>query len=86
MEFSLYQVDCFQFLITYSNAFGIDVGIQFGTDGQTALSGRVSDEIDDDLMADQWLSTPVHADVAEHTMLNLIPFARAWREVTDRNI
>ena len=83
MKFGLCQVNRFQFIITYSNAFWIDVGIQFGIDGQAALSGRVSDEIDDDLMADQWLSTPVHADVTEHAMLNLIPFARAWREVTD---
>jgi hypothetical protein len=44
------------------------------------------DEIDDDLVADQWLATPVLTDVGEQAMFNLVPFAGARREVTDRDL
>ena len=85
VEWCLGQVDHFQFIIAYTNAFGVDVGVQFGADGQSTLGGSAANEIDDDFMADQWLAPPVHADVAEHAVFDLIPFARAWREVADRN-
>lgn len=85
MERSFCQVDRFQFLITNANAFWIEVGAQLGIDGQPALGRCATNEIEDDFMADQWSAPPVHADVAEHAMFDLIQFARARREVADRN-
>jgi hypothetical protein len=34
-------------------------------------------------MANQRFSPPIHADIAKHSMLNLIPFARPRREMAD---
>ena len=85
MERHLDQVDHFQFIIADTNAFGVEVRIQFGADGQAVLGGGGADEITDDLMADQWLPPPVHADVAEHAVFDLVPFARTRREVADGN-
>ena len=85
MKWCRCQVDRFQFLITNANAFWVEVGVQFGADGQPALGGRAANEIDDDFVADQWPAPPVHADVAEHAMFDLIPLARAGREVADRD-
>ena len=85
MECCLGQVDHFQFIIADTNPFGVDINVQFGADGQATFGGGAADEIDDDFMADQWLPPPVHADVAEHAVFDLVPFAGAWGEVADGN-
>ena len=46
------QIDHFQFIIADTNAFGVEVCIQFGADGQPILGRGASDEVDDDFMAD----------------------------------
>src|SRR6202008_5161303 len=53
---------------------------------QPLARGRAGDQVDDYLMADQRLPAPVLRNVAEHPMLNFVPLARAWREVTDRDL
>ena len=85
MKRGLDQIDHFQLIVADTNAFWVEVRIQFGADGQAIFGGGAADEIDDNFMADQRLPPPVHADVAEHAVLDLVPFARTRREVADRN-
>jgi len=42
----------------------------------------VGDEIDDDLVADQWLAAPVLCDVAEHAVFDLIRIISAGQTVS----
>lgn len=74
-----------EFLIGYLDAFGIDVGIEFGFDFQAGAGGGASDQIDDHFVVIQRLAPPVHTDMTEHAMLDLIPFAGSWREMADRD-
>lgn len=52
-------------LIGNLNPRGIDVGVEFAFHGQTGRRRGGSNEIDDDLVADQWLATPVLTDERE---------------------
>ena len=49
---------------------------------ETAVVGRVADQIDDGLVRAERPATPIHR---EESVLDLIPFARPWREVADVN-
>jgi hypothetical protein len=57
--------------------------IELRLDAQTFRGRRVTDQIDDDLAADQRPTTPILGDVAKHPMFDLIPLAGAWREMAD---
>ena len=50
-------------------------------DAQPRGRAGTANEADDHLAAQQGLSTPVRGDVAKHTMLDLVPFARARRQM-----
>ena len=64
---------------------GVAVGVGFGMHGQSRPGGSGADEVDDDLMAGQGSSPPVHRDVGEQAVLYPVPFAGAGREVEDRD-
>ena len=49
---------------------------------QSCRGRRVGDEIDDDLVADQWLAAPALCDVAEHAVLDLIRIISAGQTVS----
>src|SRR5690606_28569894 len=51
--------------------------IELCVDLEPGSSGCSADELDDDLMGEQWLAAPVHRDEAEHPLLDLVPLARA---------
>ena len=53
-------------------------------DLQALCRGGAGDEFDDDVVADQRSASPVLGDMAEETMLNLVPFAGARRQMADR--
>ena len=63
----------------------VEAFVQFGADGQSALGGGGADQVHHHLVADQRLAAPVLGDVAEHAMLDLVPFAGAGREVAHRD-
>jgi len=42
-------------------------------------------QLDDHLVTDQWATTPVHRDEREQAVLDLVPLARARREVAHTN-
>jgi hypothetical protein len=64
-------------------ARGIAATIKSGAHDETALVGRVADEVDDGLVVPQRASAPVDRDEREQTVLDLVPLAGAGREVTD---
>src|SRR5258706_6145582 len=51
-------------------------------DSKTGRRARVPDQLDDSLPGPKRLASPVLRDVAEESMLYLVPLARAWWEVT----
>src|SRR5882672_9124866 len=57
--------------------------IKSGVNNETRARRRISDETYDDLEGAQWFATPVDRDEREHAMLDLVPLARARREVAD---
>src|ERR1700737_682564 len=58
------------FLVGDFLAGGIPIGVKRGADTQPLGRAGVSDEIDDDFMADQRSAPPVEGDVRKHAMLD----------------
>src|ERR1019366_3102573 len=77
----------------WGNSYGGELGIgdfdsfliggvvDCGANAQTLLSSGCGDEVDDDFMAYQWPTPPIQADEREQSVFDLIPLARAGREV-----
>src|SRR5512143_969976 len=57
--------------------------IQSRLDSKPWGGAGTADEADDDLATFQGLAAPVGSNVTEHVMFNLIPLARAWRQMAD---
>src|SRR5438876_6394063 len=76
MEHCWFELPGREFGIGDLDAGGIGVGIDFGLNAQAGAGGRVADELDDDLKADEWSSAPILGDMAEHPVRDLVPFAR----------
>ena len=85
MEIGSLDLNLFKFLIGDLDAYWIAVGVEFGFNFQARSRGRSSDQIDDHFVADQRFSPLIHADMAEHPMLNLIPLAGPGRKMTHRD-
>jgi len=64
-------------------AFGIAFGIQFAPNVEAGRRARCRNQADDDREAFQWTASPILADEREEPMLDLVPLARARREVAD---
>ena len=52
-----------------------------GADMESLLGRGCGDQIDDDLMANQWAAPPVHADERKQPVFDFVPLAGAGREV-----
>lgn len=65
------------------DAAGVGVGVGLGVHGQAGASGRGSDEVHDYFVAGQRAPSPVHRDVREQPVFDLVPFAGAGWEVAD---
>ncbi len=65
------------------DAQGVAPGVEFGFDPQSAAGLRRRDGVDDDFVAGQRAAPPVHRDVGEESVLDLVPLRGARREVTD---
>ena len=59
--------------------------VQFGLNRQAAPGGRCPDQVHYHLTTDQGPAPPVLRDMTEHPMFDLVPLARAGREVTHRH-
>ena len=76
------KIDGIHFGVGDLDAGGIGVLIELATNFQTCPGRCRSDQLDDDLMADERFAAPVAGNEREQTMLDLVPFAGAGRQVT----
>ena len=63
------DVDGRHFIIADLNAFLIEVAIEVASDRETVFGRGGADQLDNDLVADQWFAAPVLRDVSKETML-----------------
>ena len=73
-------------LLGVLDAGGVRVGVEFTVDGQSGGRGGVADQVDDDLVGFQWPAAPVHGDLGEQPVLDLVPLAGSRWEVADRDL
>src|SRR5208337_1986538 len=71
------------FLVGDFDAFWIGVGIEFAADRQAGLGWGVRDQFARDDNVCERRSTPVLGDVAEHTVVDLVPLRSAGRIMAD---
>jgi hypothetical protein len=72
-------------LVGNLEALLIGIGVDPAFHDQAGSRCGGSDEVDDDLMADEWLATPVLTDIGEEAVFDLVPLAGARREVANRD-
>ena len=58
----------------------VRIRVELALDSQASLCGGCRDQLEDHCIAGERLPTPVTADPGKEAMLNLVPFARAWRK------
>ena len=80
-----FDLDLGHLLIGYLHSRWIHVFIEIASHGQACFRGCCGDEVDNHLVADQRLAPPVLTNKREQSVFDLVPFARARREVTNRN-
>ena len=66
-------------------AGGVAALVEASADNETTAIRRVRDQVDDRLVASQRAAAPVDRDEREQAVLDLVPLARAGREVADAN-
>src|SRR5215217_2540895 len=71
--------------VGHGHAFGVQPAIQLRSNAESRPTPRRADETDDRRQVHQRGAPPVHRDVGEQPVLDLVPLARAGREVTDRD-
>ena len=79
MEIVALDVDGCHFIIADLNAFLIEVVIEVASDRETVFGRGGADQLDNDLVADQWFAAPVLRDVSKETVLDPVPLAGARR-------
>src|ERR1700676_415375 len=80
------QRERLQFLVGDDNTLRIEVGVEFGADGESGFGGGSGDEFHDCSVGGEWTSPPVHRDEAEHPVFDLVPLRRAWWIVDDGDL
>jgi len=83
MEFILLDINCRKLFICDPNSFRVAIQIQLGFDTQPGVGCGIADQAYDHGATHQRHASPVLRDMAEHPMLNLVPFTRARGKVTD---
>ena len=80
------DVQLLEIRVTDANADGIYLRVQSRLDMQSRTRRGTTNEIDDDFIARQRTASPVERDLSKESMLDLVPFARPWRQVTDYDL
>ena len=86
MEWVAGDVHGGEFLVGDFDFLWVGSVVELGVDLQSGAGRRGGDQVDDDLVTDQRLAAPVGRDEAEQAMLDLVPLARAWREMADGDL
>ena len=84
MEVVAFEVDGVHFGIGHLDAGRIDVLIEFATNRQTGLGRCCSDQLDNDLMADEWFAAPVSGDEREKAMARSCSTCTLKKTVSNR--
>ena len=82
MEVVAGEVDGAHLGVGHLDAGGIGVLIELAANREAGLGGRRGDQLDDDLVADEWFAAPIAGDEREQAMLDLVPLACTGRQVT----
>ena len=85
MNFVATELDLFQLLVGHFDSDLIVICVQHCFDFESGARLRATDEVDDRLIVDQRLSSPVQTDEREEPVLDLVPLAGSRRVVTDRD-
>ncbi len=83
MEGISVDIQSAQVVIADLAAFCIARVVQPGLNGEASFRCRVPDEVDDGDPVEEWPSSPILGNEAEHAGLDLIPLARTRRTVRD---
>ena len=83
MERIPFDTEVSDLLVRDLDAQRIEIRIDLRTHLQARLGGGSRDEIDDDLMADQRLASPVLTDEREQPVFDLVPFTGAGRQMAN---
>ncbi len=81
MEFVLDQIDVEKLLVSDRSRFFVFLFIEPCVHFQPFLGSGAADQLHDDVECLQRYPLPVARDVAEKTVLDLVPFARARRKM-----
>src|SRR5215203_4318960 len=85
MKAMAFETHARQLCIGDGDARRVGPAIELSSHMQARATVRRTDETDDGREIDERGAAPVHRDVREQTVLDLVPLARARREVTDRD-
>jgi hypothetical protein len=77
VEFVAFDQGVDHFGVADSDPGRVGAVVEFGVDFYTGSGGGAADEIADDLMAGQRSTDPVHRDMGEEPVLDLVLLARA---------
>ena len=78
------DVEILDFLFRDFDTLSVSSFVHPSFDSQPCFCLRRCDEIYDDLVRQQRLATPIHADKREQAMLDLVPLAGSRWEVANR--
>jgi transposase len=81
-----FEFDCCQLFVGDAHARRICSFVGLGLNSKSLSVRGGCDQFDDDLVADQRPSPPVHGNVREEAMLDLVPLAGSGRQMTDRDV
>ena len=85
MEIGLSDVESSQLSVRNPEAFLVDILVQTALHGQTRSRRRIGDQLNDHFMRHQRLAAPVLRDEREEPVLHTVPFARARRQMRNRD-
>src|SRR5262249_39459586 len=86
MELVTDNVHLIKRFVSDFDAFWVDVGVKFTSDGQSSTGGCGSNEIHNHLMADKRLPSPILTDVCKESMFNLVPLAGSWWQMANGDL
>lgn len=70
---------------SYFASCWVEVGVELALHRQPSFGRGCGNQLEDHGVADKRLAAPILTDPGEETLLDLVPCARAWRQVADRD-
>src|SRR5713101_8605242 len=80
-----FQTDSRELRIGDGDAAGVLAAIEFRPDSEAGPTVRRANQAHDGGEVDERRAAPVHRDVRKQPMLDLVPLACPWREMTHRD-